>query len=366
MSFIKTTIESVIKRFSPNLYWNRKIKEFDPSTIIYKKQSYQSFLDQAFRDFRPEISDSQRKSLEYDMLGTYLKDHTRPDEYFLYHFDQKSEAERHEYLPRSSKDRLLFSYYKESWKQLFAVLRDKYKFYQLAKDYFKRDVISVGADTNNLEEFRLFCQNHPKFIAKEITGGCGVGIKVFDVSTFNSPDELYNYLSTSSSWIIEELIRQNKEISSFNASSVNTIRFPSFKHGDHVVAARPCMRFGRSGCIVDNAGQRGMFVSIDLQSGEIITDAFDEHGHRYTEHPDSHKVFKGFRVPRWDELITFARDLHLSLPADQVYVAFDFALSENGWVVVEGNWGDWVLQQVSLERGFAKEFAALLNGETLE
>ena len=365
MSFIKTAIDAVIKRFSPNLYWDQKIKEFDPSTIIYKKQSYQSFLDQAFRDFRPDISDSQRKTLEHDILGVYLKDRTRPDEYFLYHFDEKSDAKRHEYLPRVSKDRLLFSYYKDSWKNIFSVLRDKYKFYQLAKDYFRRDVISIDADTNNLEQFKLFCQNHPQFIAKEISGGCGVGIKFFDVNTYGTPVELYQYLSTSSSWIIEELIQQDKEISSFNASSVNTIRYPSFRHGDKVVAARPCMRFGRAGCIVDNAGQRGMFVSIDMETGQIISDAFDEHGHRYSDHPDSHKTFKGFKVPRWDELITFARDLHLSLPADQVYVAFDFALSVNGWVVVEGNWGDWVLQQVSLERGFAKEFAALLNGENL-
>ena len=312
----------------PDFYWYQRIKHFDSSSIIYKRESYQSFLDQAFRDFRPEISDSQRKSLEYDMIGTYLKDHTRPDEYFLYHFDHKSEAERHEYLPRSSKDRLIISYYKKSWKDILYHLRDKFEFYQLAKDFFKRDVISVGADTSNLEEFRLFCQKHPKFIAKELKGGCGVGVRVCDVNAYGSFTELYDSLtSSSSSWIIEELIQQDKEISSINASSVNTVRFPSFKHGDHVVAARPCMRFGRMGNIVDNAGQGGVFVSIDLQSGEIITDAFDEHGHRYTEHPDSHKVFKGFRVPRWDELITFARDLHLSLPADQVYVAYDFALS---------------------------------------
>ena len=365
MKFIKNKIDSVVKRFFPNYYWNQKIKKFDPSTIIYKRQSYQSFLDQAFRDFRPDISDSQRKTLEHDILVAYLKNRTRPDEYFLYHFDEKSDAERHEYLPRTPKDWLIINYYKEGWKDTLYHLRNKYEFYLLAKDYFRRDVITVGMDTNNLEQFKLFCRKHPRFIAKELKGGCGVGVKVYDVDAFGSSTELYSALTTTSSWIIEELIQQDKEISSFNASSVNTVRFPSFKHGNEVVAARPCMRFGRMGNVVDNAGQGGVFVSIDLQSGEIITDAFDEHGRRYYEHPDSHKAFKGFMIPRWDELLSFARDLHLSLPADQVYVAFDFALSDKGWVVVEGNWGDWILQQVSLERGFAKEFAALLNGENL-
>lgn len=163
--------------------------------------------------------------------------------------------------------------------------------------------------------------------------------------------------------MVEELIQQHQEISSFNASSVNTVRFPSFKHGDKVVAARPCMRFGREGNIVDNAGQGGVFVSVDINTGEIISDGFDEHGHKYPSHPDSNKTFKGFVVPQWKELIEVARVLHLSLPEDQVYVAFDFALSDKGWVVVEGNWGDWILQQVSFEKGLRREFISLLNDE---
>ena len=63
MSFIKNKIDSVIMHAFPDFYWYQRIKHFDSSSIIYKRESYQSFLDQAFRDFRPEISDSQRKSL---------------------------------------------------------------------------------------------------------------------------------------------------------------------------------------------------------------------------------------------------------------------------------------------------------------
>lgn len=150
-----------------------------------------------------------------------------------------------------------------------------------------------------------------------------------DTTSFQTIEEIYEDLSNSATWIVEELISQNKEISTFNESSVNTVRFPSFRHGNKVVAARPCMRFGRKGAVVDNAGQTGIFVSVDIETGEIITDAFDEYGHRYTEHPDSKKVFKGFRIPQWGELIEVARKLHLSLPENQVYVAFDFALSVN-------------------------------------
>lgn len=362
MRFVKRVVAFVLRKLFPRAYYSIMAKRFDTSTIIYKKQSYQAFLEEAFRNFRPELSQSEQNALKNDILLTYLKDRTRPDEYLLYHYDSKSEIERAEYMPQATKDALLISFYKGDLINTIGLLRDKFKFYQLAKDFFKRDVILIGHQTNNLVEFNEFCAKHPRFIAKEVDGGCGVGIKVVEVASYTTVDDLYLDLSTSATWIVEELIQQHKEISAFNESSVNTVRFPSFRHGNKVVAARPCMRFGRKGAVVDNAGQSGVFVSIDIETGIIITDAFDEHGHRYTEHPDSKKVFKGFKVPQWEELIEVARKAHLSLPENQVYVAFDFALSDKGWVVVEGNWGDWVLQQTSLEMGLKNEFIALLRG----
>ena len=53
----------------------------------------------------------------------------------------------------------------------------------------------------------------------------------------------------------------------------------------------------------------------------------------------------------------------MALPDNQVYVAFDFALSDSGWCIVEGNWGDLFLQQLSLKKGLRKEFVSLLFGE---
>lgn len=362
MSFVKYAVALLLRKIYPQAYYRSLAKRFDTSTIIYKKQSYKTFLEEAFRDFRPELSQSEQEVLKHDILLTYLKDRTRPDEYLLYHYDSKSEQEREEYMPQAAKDSILLSYYKRDVNNTIGVLRNKFEFYKIAADFFKRDVILIGNRTNNLTEFQEFCKNHPRFIAKEVDGGCGVGIKVVDTTSYKTIEELYDELSTSATWIVEELIQQNRDISAFNESSVNTVRFPSFRHGNKVVAARPCMRFGRKGAVVDNAGQSGVFVSIDIKTGVIITDAFDEHGHRYTEHPDSKKVFKGFKVPQWDELVEFARNAHLSLPENQVYVAFDFALSEKGWVIVEGNWGDWVLQQTSLEKGLRKEFTKLLRG----
>jgi hypothetical protein len=175
-------------------------------------------------------------------------------------------------------------------------------------------------------------------------------------------NDLFNELIQQGRWIIEELIQQDPSISSFNSSSVNTVRFPSFKHGNKIVQKYPCIRFGRQGSVVDNAGQGGVFASIDIETGTIITNGFDELGHEYECHPDSKNRFKGFVVPRWNELLEEAKQAHLSLSEKQIYVAFDFALSVNGWVIVEANWGDFVLQQTALKRGLKKEFIQMLEG----
>ena len=69
-------------------------------------------------------------------------------------------------------------------------------------------------------------------------------------------------------------------------------------------------------------------------------------------------------MPEWDNLVDMVMKAHRALPDNQTYVAFDFALSEKGWCLVEGNWGDWILQQASLKRGFKNEFVSLLNGNS--
>ena len=42
------------------------------------------------------------------------------------------------------------------------------------------------------------------------------------------------------------------------------------------------------------------------------------------------------------------------------YVGFDFALTPDGWVVIEGNWGNFP-HQVCVHHGIKKEFESLMN-----
>lgn len=43
------------------------------------------------------------------------------------------------------------------------------------------------------------------------------------------------------------------------------------------------------------------------------------------------------------------------------YIGWDFALTERGWVLIEGNWGQYVAQQSALGKGLRTEFDKYIN-----
>lgn len=334
---------------------------FDENQIIYNEISYREYAETAITNFRPNIDKRERKHLLKEMKKAFLSDEFRPDEYLLYNFDKKDSKSRGKYISQRLKEELIYQYYMPNSGKISVQLKNKYLFYILAKPFFKRDVIRIERD-DDWYDFKNFCTDHTRFICKAIDKGCGVGIKIYEINEFLQLEELFKDLIQNGAWVLEEIINQNDKLAAFNASSLNTVRLPSFRHDDTVVQNYPCIRFGRRGSIVDNAGKGGLFASIDIKTGKIMTNGFDELGREYEEHPDSKVKFMGYQIPQWTSLLEEAKQAHLSLPANHVYVAFDYALSEQGWSIVEGNWGDFIMQQTSLKKGLKKDFISLLKG----
>ena len=332
---------------------------FDDSQRVYNGRSYQFFWSKC-----PEVAQRpyfSRLKIYEKARFAFLEGGFRPDECVLYGFENSKRRERDQYISQRMKDQLMISLYGSDWRERLNVLKDKYVFYSYMKDLFNRDVTYIKGQEDRLP-FLAICQRNKQIFVKLNRGNCGNGARTYAVSDDEQAGRIFDELVGLGEWIVEEVIKQAPEISVFNPSSINTVRFPSFKRDGVVKCVYPCMRFGRAGSIVDNAGQGGVFVSIDRDTGEIISDAYDEKGNVFFVHPDSKVAFRGFRVPRWTDLIELVKKAHLALPDNQVYVAFDFALSEKGWCLVEGNWGDWILQQTSLNKGFKNEFVSFLNG----
>ena len=204
--------------------------------------------------------------LLHDALGCNFKYGVNPEEYFLHNFRHKDAAIRETYLPKSLKDQLIMKQLGENMKKAFVELKDKYKFYQIARKYFKREAYSI-TNNSDIKGFEAFVSNHPRFIAKPIQGRYGKNTAIYNIEDYDgNVTRLYDaLLSIASEWIVEELIEQDYRMAEWNPTSVNTIRIPSFRTKNGIQILYPFFRMGRKGSVVDNAGSGGIMLSVDAQ-----------------------------------------------------------------------------------------------------
>ena len=299
------------------------------------------------------------EKLTDDIIQCWLKYQALPYEYFLFNFRNRSDAERWEF--ETDIDRL-HTLRKITGVTLFLEeINNKYHFFQLARQFFKREAIMVDKNTN-VDMFVDFCSRFKDVFIKPLESSKGRGARVFSYSDKQSAIALFNQLQADgSSWMVEECIHQSIAMGQWNMTSVNTIRIPSFLRDGKFTVIWTRMRMGKKGAIVDNAGAGGIVVNVDPKTGIITSDGIDESYNRFEKHPDSGLTFKGWQVPRWGELLSTVEELHRTVFNKHVYIAWDFALTDDGWVVIEGNWGQLLGQQTASQVGVRKQFHELVG-----
>lgn len=294
------------------------------------------------------------EALYKDILYCHKHFMSAPYEYFLYGFKDKTDAERREYVT----DKYLLARLSMTGmrRKHDVELNDKYNFYLLAKPFFRRRVIQVDS-ASSFRDFLAAALDLKRMIFKPTSLGCGEGIFIADVSTEVLAQNIFDRIkATGDTWVAEELIEQSPEMAAWNESSVNTVRINTFIKNGVVDFGVPFMRTGRRGFDVDNGGVGGIYAVADPQTGVLVTNGTDEQGRDYPVHPDSRLKYKGWQIPRWSRLRDMAEAIHSVVFPDMGYISWDFALTDKGWVVIEGNWGQFVAQQSSLGRGLREQF----------
>ena len=270
-------------------------------------------------------------------------------DFFQCRCDDMNNKQLSQIVPLSEQKRL---WKKVNSKRAHDLLCDKYQTYNFFQAYYDRQVVSVD-DFSSTDIYDAFLAAHNCFIVKPKGANCGRGIRLLDreKDSFSLKDMLKEY---PNGFILEEIISQDERLAAFHPSSVNTLRINTFYDGDSVEVKWPCLRVGRKGSIVDNAGAGGVFGAIDVATGRILA-ASDEFHHTFEIHPDTEMPIIGFQIPRWDEAVAMAKTLARMIP-DAHFVAWDFALTEKGWVMVEGNYGPLLIWQIAVGRGIRNEF----------
>lgn len=248
---------------------------------------------------------------------------------------------------------------KKLWKRVNSsrthdILCNKYKCYELFRESYKREVVLIK--DGNIAVFADFVERHHSFIVKPLSLNCGKGIQIMNNTLKEDAYDIAVQLLKNSTedFVAEELIVQDDALGIFHRQSVNTLRINTVNYGNDIEVIWPCLRIGRGENIVDNAGAGGIFGAIDVRTGCIIK-ASDEYHHSFETHPDTGKQIVGFQIPRWEEACEMAKRLATVIP-DCHFVGWDLALTEKGWVMVEGNYGPLLLYQIALGQGIRKEF----------
>lgn len=290
-----------------------------------------------------------------DIRRSYWYTLATPDEYFLFGFRNLSMSQRKEFVS----DNFLVRTLKMEWGRFVhddQELTDKATFLLKMKDYTRRSF----AEVKDLSDYAKFLEL--AFMSKDLffkpNFSCR-GSGIFAAHIENETDAKHCFdkmMSEGGAWLVEQRIVQNEEMAKWNDSCVNTIRYYSFLDNMGNYSVMPhAFRTGRRGSVVDNACRGGIFAVVNPDTGVICTKGIDHKGRYYDAHPDSGIVFKGWQVPFWKELCSIVKEAHENCLPNHHYIGWDWALSEEGWVLVEANWGQMIPQN-SLKCGFKRDF----------
>lgn len=218
-------------------------------------------------------------------------------------------------------------------KNYFKYIDDKILFNKKYNRFLKRDWIDLRE--TSLQDFSKFIKNKKVVMAKTINLCCGKGIEKITYNSNINLEKMYYNLKENKQFLIEEYVSQHEDMNKLYPEAVNTLRIVTLLKDDIPSIAFVGLRIGNLGNAVDNFNHGGLLTYIN-DKGIIDTPAIDKNGKSYNTHPYTNTKIIGYKIPYFDEAISFAKELALITPEIR-YTAWDISITNNGPVVIEGN-----------------------------
>lgn len=319
--------------------------------ILYQKKKKNAPV--IIKRFLGDVQPERRNELLRKMRHAMVCYRWNFEEFFLFGYESLSKEEIASFAPEFDKNIFCAKVNDETDSSVFFYKGNTYSRF---KKYYKRDLVSVHS-LNDLESDALsaFIDRHRKFMLKPESKSCGRGIQIINTESADDAKKKLEaiYCRGVTEFVIEELVVQCAEMARLHPESVNTVRFPTFRLDDRIHVFPPYLRMGQGSSFVDNAGSGGVFGLVDLETGRVYA-ACDEMGNTYKVHPDTKEAIVGFKVPRWKEALAMAKELITVIPSVR-WVGWDLALTDDGWVLIEGNERAQFVFQIPDKKGCRKE-----------
>ena len=119
-----------------------------------------------------------------------------------------------------------------------------------------------------------------------------------------------------------------------------------------------CIR-DRKGVEVDNSGQGGISVEVNLADGTFSSFAGREHGGgQFDRHPDTGYMFKGARIKDWDDIKAKIENIISRIDTYRM-IGWDIAIGQDDVYAVEFNLGFGIEHAQTIAGGFRRKLGIL-------
>lgn len=288
----------------------------------------------------------------------YFKYRCSAREYFVCGFDNKTSKEIRSYLMNIEKIVLITLI---NNRRVIKTLNAKEKCYEVFRPYYRREVLFISDKVSISEEkFSDFVKKHSIFICKPSNLSLARGIKKYDMSDFPSMKKLYSEIINKEPVIIEELIYNDESFLQFHERSLNIVRVIAFRlKSGEIKIQRAYMGIGMGNKDYANTAAGSIAVPININTGKTCGMGVTQDGGVYDTHPDSGIKLVDYQIKHWTELMELVRKLSIIMPEIK-YVGWDFALTPDGWCIVEGNGNaGQTIHQIMDSKSVYKEFLNL-------
>lgn len=297
-----------------------------------------------------------------DFLALHQRKGLTQDEYYDFEFEKRSDAFRKSFLGLNEQRQYL-DYLNPKKYYIFA--RNKYFAHKILEEtnvrksilfcYYNPELQQFYGDekANSLFGVReiLMKKNVQSCVIKTTESSHGDNVWVINEISYTDDDAemtkfdgsklMLSEVLKETPLIFESVVRQTKQFSDFNESSVNTVRFMTTLYPDgtaRIIAT--FIKIGRAGKCVDNAGGGGnVDVCIDIETGEVKYAIQYDGWHRIKEidrHPDNGNQLNGVIIENWESIKAEVLKFQQAFPWCKA-AGWDIAITNEGPVVIEVN-----------------------------
>lgn len=288
-----------------------------------------------------------------DVIYCYFRYSIWINNYFEYKFWEKSSTKRDEFLTWKRASKFINTVNGRLHNPVF---REKHIFLSEFSDYISRDWLYVPDASE--EQFFSFLLKHPVFIEKYDKGCFGKNVLKIQ-SNIISDKHQYYLQCKKNNLLLEECISECSVLQNLHSNSLNTIRVATLlKNDGSVEVLGAVLRIGNNGSTVDNARADGLFATIDVKTGIVVSKGINFMNQEYYVHPYSKEKIIGIQIPYWNEIINICQKVAI-VQKETRFIGWDVVVREKNssyYVeLIEGNDRPGVpTLQAPLQRGLYK------------